>query len=435
MEEPFFCQDDHLLCAAIENDLRAAHESQQQQISTSTVGEQQRPADNDGDTNGSKTMMQAVGEILAQSAHIVKDAVLNKHTSNSRSSSGETLASSAREEETETGTGTGTAAASVDADAPRAGASEWSVMQAVGDIVSHPVQSMKDLISGHYNHESDQRSEEECTTTTTGSEYNTVSSVLEESIEDHRPRDEGLAYIVKEEKDALSNGGVGETLGAREEESEEGADASEWSVVHVVGEIISHPVQSMKDIITGHYNHESVHRSEEECNTTGSHNTVASVLDDSMENHRLRGGMENGDRAGDEEEAGEPQKKTMMETVSELISHSMETVKESVKEAVLHNGNLDHENMEDVRSAILKQEAEGVEAASERQHEGGEEDKDLLQTVKEAAQSVKEAVLSNGTMAHVSGTIIPVLFYLFQDVDHRVSSRHGKRLPTDRLVI
>ena len=428
MEEPFFCQGDHLLSAAIENDLRAAHESQQQtsQPSSNTVGEEQPPAD-DGDTSGSKTMMQAVGEILAQSAHIVKDAVLNKHTSSSRSSSGETLASSAREEEV-----TETTTASVDGDAPRVGASEWSVIQAVGEIVSHPVQSMKDMISGHYSHESDQRSEEECTTTTTGSSHNTVSSVLGESIENHGPRGESLAHIVKE-KDALSNGGGGETLGTREKESEEGADASEWSVMHVVGEIISHPVQSVRDIITGHYNHESVHKSED-CNTTGLHNTVASVMEDSMENHRLTGGMENGDRAGDEEEAGEPQKKTMMETVSELISHSMETVKESVKEAVMHNGNVDHENMEDVRSAILKQEAEGVEAASERQHEGGEEDKDLLQTVKEAAQSVKEAVLSNGTMAHVSGTI-PVLVSLFQDLEHCISSRHGKRLPSVWLVI
>lgn len=434
MEEPFFCQDDHLLSAAIENDLRAAHESQQRisQPSASSVGEERPPAD-DGDTNGSKTMMQAVGEILAQSAHIVKDAVLNKHTSGSRSSSGETLASSAREEEvTETTTA---AAASVDADAPRGGALEWSVIQAVGEIVSHPVQSVKDMISGHYNHESDQRSEEECSTTPTGSSHNTVSSVLEESIDNHRPRGESLAHIA-EEKDALSNGGVGEALGARGG-SEGGGDASEWSVMHVVGEIISHPVQSVRDMITGHYNHESVHESED-CNTTGSHNTVASVMEDSMENHRLRGGMENGDRAGDEEEAGEHQKKTMMETVSELISHSMETVKESVKEAVMHNGNVDHENMEDVRSAILKQEAEGVEAASERQHEGGEEDKDLLQTVKEAAQSVKEAVLSNGTMAHVSGTIaipIPVLVSLFQDLEHRISSRPGKRLPNVWLVI
>lgn len=429
MEEPFFCQDDPLLSAAIENDLRAAHESQQQisQPSSSSVGEERPPAD-DGDTNGSKTMMQAVGEILAQSAHIVKDAVLNKHTSSPRSSSGETLASTAREEEvTET-----TTAASVDANALRGGASEWSVIQAVGEIVSHPVQSMKDMISGHYNYESDQRREEECTTTTTESSHNTVSSVLEESIDNHRPRGESLAHIA-EEKDALSNGGVGEALGAREE-SEGGGDASEWSVMHVVGEIISHPVQSVRDIITGHYNHESVLKIED-CNTTGSHNTVASVMEDSMENHRLRGGMENGDRAGDEEEAGEPQKKTMMTTVSELISHSMETVKESVKEAVMHNGNVDHENMEDVRSAILKQEAEGVEAASEKQHEGGEEDKDLLQTVKEAAQSVKEAVLSNGTMAHVSGTIIPVLISLFQDLEHRINSRHGKRFPNVWLVI
>jgi hypothetical protein len=127
-------------------------------------------------------------------------------------------------------------------------------------------------------------------------------------------------------------------------------DEHRRSIMEAMGDMISHPVQTVKDII-------------------GNNNNVvaSSPIDSSLSNH--------------DTDIIEEREKTVRETVSELLTQSGETV----KEAVLRHTSIEYE----IRSATVKQEPS--DKPEEIEEDG--ELKGLMQSVKDAAIEVKEEMM------------------------------------------
>lgn len=168
---------------------------------------------------------------------------------------------------------------------------------------------------------------------------------------------------------AEPNGHVTQVIPVVEDDSS--PDEHKRSIMEAMGDMISHPVLTVKDII-------------------GNNNDVvaSSPINSSLDTDII-----------------EEREKTVRETVSELLTQSGETV----KEAVLRHTSIEYE----IRSATVKQESSDI---SEVNEDDGEV-KGLMQTVKDAAievkeemmeavQEVKDAVMSSEP--NVPGTIISV---------------------------
>lgn len=174
----------------------------------------------------------------------------------------------------------------------------------------------------------------------------------------------------------------------------------EKTMMQSFGEIVSHSAQSVKDVVFG--NHDAVDQTLTPAKdavikdqehvvppfTPGSDSTEIGFIEEPQKQNGHGGVTSVIDLVPNREDEEKP---TMLQSVGEMISHSVDVV----KEAVLGNSHTDHESMDDVREALLEQESDkkGGDGFPKEQHD---EDKSILQTVKEAAQSVKEAVLHNG---------------------------------------
>lgn len=206
---------------------------------------------------------------------------------------------------------------------------------------------------------------------------------------------ENLAYSAHIVRDTvLGHSHVAESNGNRfaqaaspveEENSNGGTDEHRRTIIETMGEMMSHPVLTVKEII-------------------GSHNNVAesSPVDQSLSSQEKEIFHDGDDR-----------KKTVVENVSEILTQSGETV----KEAVLRHTSVDRVDMYDVRSVTSKQEPSSIND-SERPEEPVEngEVKGLMQSVKDAAyevkeevmeavQEVKDAVMSSETLPNVPESI------------------------------
>jgi hypothetical protein len=166
MEDPF-SQSDHVLVAVIEHDVRSAS------VSDGHEEDAQR-----------KTIVQTVRENLAHSAHIVRDAVLS-HTTDHQPN-GSQFAQAATP--IEVGDKVLTPVPGGTDDHRR------TIIEAMGEIMSHPVQTVKDIIGSH--NDVVESSPVDPSTATPKQESLAVDRKSEEHEEDEEAK--GLIQTVKE---------------------------------------------------------------------------------------------------------------------------------------------------------------------------------------------------------------------------------------------
>lgn len=164
------------------------------------------------------------------------------------------------------------------------------------------------------------------------------------------------------------------------------SDDHRRTIVEAMGEIMSRPVQTVKDII-------------------GSRNKV-------VESSPTDSSLSSQDKKTVDVDDSTDRKKSVVESVSEMLTQSGGTV----KEAVLRHTSVDHADVYDERSATLNQEPTSTgDLGKPEEHEENGEVKGLMQSVKDAAlevkeevmeavQEVKDAVLNSDTLANVPGT-------------------------------